>query len=164
MGDAVYVIKKDTTLQQIGTILDTNSHSVNKIGVNSVDAFNAELLRYIRSDLGYANNVSHVIEASDIFGLVFYVMRWRRCTGYLVIQCSKRGVRYLCFLYSRIKHHGQSFGTSCEDVNIDDVKKAFIDNLPKCETTLASYASRGVALKTAIKNLPSNIGTSFGID
>lgn len=161
--DYVYIMKSDHTLQKIGTITSSNNMvNVNKIGISSVDNFNSQLLDYIKYDNSYSTNVFHVIESEDIFGIVFYILRWRRCTGYLVIQKSNRGVRYLCYLYSKIKHSAQSFGTSCENVDYSVIKEAFIKHktdymkmLRKCE---AMYK-----IKNGINNINSNIDKLFGI-
>jgi hypothetical protein len=41
------------------------------------------------------------------------LLRWRRCTGMVVIQKSNRGPRFLLYLYDEVFHHGSGFGTDC---------------------------------------------------
>jgi hypothetical protein len=156
--NGVFIIKSDKTLQKIGSI--TSSVNVKRIGIDSVDEFNLQLLNYIKSDEGGIQKVFHAIESDDIFGVVFYIMRLRACTGYLVIQRSRRGVRYLCYLYNKKKHSGQ--GTDCGDVDYDAIKRAFIEGkvdfmqmLRKCESI-----SR---IKNGINRINGNFDSSFGI-
>jgi len=49
----------------------------------------------------------------------------------LVIQFSSIGTRYLSYFSDEIKHNAQCFGTSMEDVDINQVFKCMEENLKK---------------------------------
>ena len=40
------------------------------------------------------------------------LLRWRRCTGMVVVQRSNKGVRFLFYAFDKIMHGAHSFGTS----------------------------------------------------
>ena len=134
MKNTVYIQNKPNdgkcNLVPIGTIDDSNGDiDLQRSGLASVDNFNEKLFDYIKSDNRIDTNVYKIIKSEDIIGIVHHILRWRRCTGYLVIQYSARGIRNLCYLYDKVNHHGQSFGTSAEYVTYDQVKKTFIESI-----------------------------------
>ena len=114
----------------------------------NVNKFNKQVIEFINKKVSkeeygkHEDDYQHRVSGGDINGIIFHTMRWRRCTGFLVIQTSKIKTRYLCYLEDAIKHNGQSFGTSPQSVSINQVKKYFIKKL---------------------KNV-NNIDKNFGID
>ena len=50
----------------------------------------------------------------DIQAVMFYVFRWRRCTGFVVLQKSPMGNRLVCYFADPVFHDGASFGTDCK--------------------------------------------------
>ena len=56
---------------------------------------------------------------------MFYKLKWRRCSGYMVLQKSAYCVRYLCYFTDIINNRGHSFGTSVEDIQNSQVIKFF---------------------------------------
>jgi len=96
-----------------------------------VNEFNSQIIDYIYNDNGIGDNVEKWFRAGDIIGVCYHILRWRRCTAYLVIQFSDRGTRYLCYFSDEIKHHAQSFGTSMENVDKNQVFKWIEENSKK---------------------------------
>jgi len=145
MADTVFLMKNDGNLMEIGAITDNNVQ-VNKIGIKPVDNFNEQILYFIKNDDDVSTDVMHIITSGDIFGIVFHIMRWRRCTGFLVIQHSVKGNRYLCYLYDKVKHWGTSFATTPNLVKIEEVKQEFInakkilaEHIKQCTVLLSDY-------------------------
>ena len=143
--------------------LNNDSVDINATGLSSVDSFNKQMLKYISethdsSKQKFNDNVE-IIESEDIVGIVFHIIRWRRCTGYIVIQLSDRGVRYLCYLVDAIYHKSEAFGTSYQSVQYSEVKKTFIEkyiSIKVKDTFIEKYIS--IKMKdTFIKKYFSNI-------
>lgn len=120
--ELVKIMRSDGSYKDIGLIKPKKT-VVYETGILEVDQFNKEMLNFIRSDKGYKK--TKVINAADIQGFIFRIMRWRRCTAYLVVQTSRFGTRYLCYMYDKIKHHGQSFGTSSNMVKKSEIVNEF---------------------------------------
>ena len=159
----VYIMKKDSSLLKVGEIDDKNKKiCVDKIGISSVDCFNKQVLEFIKNDDSYEQETFHFIKSEDILGAIFYILRWRGCTGYLVVQKSDQGIRYLCYLYGKIKHHGSSFGTT-----IDLVQKEFvIEELKASNIHLMSNLKNFeelLKIKNGILQMGSDIEKSFGL-
>lgn len=102
--------------------------NINKTPINSVNIFNKNVLNIIADDGTYVNTHIQVPidlpQVEDISGRIFYIMRYRRCTVYLIHQESSRGERFLAYLSDKIVHSGECFGT-----NINHVKKSDIINV-----------------------------------
>ena len=169
--NSVFIMTQNRELQEIGSITSSNNNRNNrlnlkKIGIDTVDDFNHKILNYISSDKGHITDVFNVIESGDIFGVIIHILRWRQCTGYLVIQKSSQGVRYLCYLYSKIKHSGGSFATSCESVTNDDnfrkIKEGFIESKTKFQNILKMCDS-AYKLKNGLNKVNTNFDRLFGI-
>lgn len=132
----IHIMKNDFTPIKIGTVnREDNNIIINKCGISSVDNFNNKLCNYILNDNGIGENVDEWFKSEDITAVCYYILRWRRCTAYLVIQMSDKGIRYLCYFSDEVKHHAQSFGTSMETVDSKQVYdvlekqlKNFLDN------------------------------------
>jgi hypothetical protein len=136
----VLIMKSDGSLQQIGTIDEqSGTINVNSINIPSVDDFNSKVFRYILGDKNHLIDTFEVIKSEDILGIVFHIMRWRRCTGYLIVQKSDNGIRYLCYMYDKIVHGAQSFGTNPELVKMDDVKNEMQDALRRLIVKINGY-------------------------
>lgn len=163
--NTVFILKNDKSLQKIGTIDDVkNEIRINAISVESVNYFNEQLFAFIKADSGIDTDIDFNIKSYDITGIVFHILRWRRCTGYLVIQKSNRGIRYICYLYDKIKHNAQCFGTTCEFVseNIDKIKQTFIDKSKILSKSLENNINYDI-YKESLDNIESNIVSNFGI-
>ena len=66
---------------------------------------------------GKAHNV---FRNADLTSVVIGMMKWRRCTGYIVAQLSSRGVRCVVYLDDIVRHNAISFGTSPSCVEARD--------------------------------------------
>lgn len=122
--DHIHIMRKDGSLKVVGEI-ERNTKQItiedsDKLPA-SVVKFNKQLLSFIVSDKGIENSPNLHIVADDIQGHLFEIVRYRRCTVYLVIQISTLGVRYLAYIYDKIMHHGQSFGTSASMIKKSDI-------------------------------------------
>lgn len=126
----IHILKKDFSPIKIATInRETSKITTVDIGLSSVDNFNSQVCKYIFNDKGYKTEDDEWFQSEDIKGVCFHILRWRRCTAYLVIQFSPRGTRYLCYFSDEIKHSAQSFGTSMEDVDKEEVFQCLENNL-----------------------------------
>lgn len=130
---SVYILnetsKEEYKKIYIGSIDDSNNITVNE---SMLFDYNKKILEYIAEDKEYKTDVlpPHKIVSNDIIGHVIHILRWRRCTAYLVIQTSDtKKVRCVCYLYTKIKHSSSSFGTDCDCINVNDVKKQFITSI-----------------------------------
>lgn len=125
----VYIFKDTNDFTCIGKI-NVESVTINPIQLDSVNNFNQKILEYISQDDNIKDEVYDFIETNEIIGLVIKILRWRRCTGFIVLQKSNAGTRVICYLYDKIKHGAQSFGTDYIHVELNYVKaeieKAFI--------------------------------------
>ena len=135
--DIVYIMNDDDSLIDIGSIESGSAKILLKNAEflpSSVLEFNTLMFDIIYKDKGYDTDVNIDIEAEDIKGKIIYIMRYRRCTVYLVIQKSNLGTRLLAYLYSKIKHSAQSFGTGCHQVQKKDILEHFPSDLVgKCK-------------------------------
>jgi hypothetical protein len=145
---SVLLMTKDGLLQTIGSIntsgyieyvskpdMSNVNHeiNINKIRINSVNIFNENILKVIADDCTYVNThvkVPFDIDpVKDISGQIFHIMRYRRCTVYLIHQESSRGERILAYLSDRIMHSGECFGTSVKQVSKEEIIREI------CEST-----------------------------
>lgn len=122
--DRVYIMRKDGSLKVVGEI-HRNTKQIEKYDNDklpeSVVKFNNKIFYFIANDRGIENNPNlHIVE-DDIQGHLFEIIRYRRCTVYLVIQISTIGVRYLAYIYDKIIHNGQSFGTDASLIKKEDI-------------------------------------------
>lgn len=157
----VHVMKKNFDPIEISNISrDTNEISTIDIGISSVNTFNYQISEYILNDDTYSTivcgdlNMEEWFRADDIIGVCYHILRWRRCTAYFVIQFSEKGFRHLCYFSDEIKHNGQSFGTSMETVDKDQVFTTMRSNL---ETFLNSNKIMKVFLSDKRKLLLENL-------
>lgn len=163
--NTVFILKNDKSLKKIGTINDENKEiRIITLPVDSVNYFNEQLFTYINADDGLCTDVNFIINSFDITGIIFHILRCRRCTGYFVIQKSDRGVRYICYLYDKIKHNAQSFGTTCEIVadEINNIKSTFIEKSKILSKALENTIHHPI-FKESLDNIESNIGSNFGV-
>lgn len=122
--DYVHIMRKDGTLKVVGEIQRTSKqfkiNDSDKLPA-SVVKFNNRIFSFIANDRGIENNPNlHIVE-DDIHGHLFEIIRYRRCTVYLVIQISSIGSRYLAYIYDKIIHNAQSFGTSASMIKKEDI-------------------------------------------
>lgn len=80
----------------------------------------------------------------------------------MVVQKSDRGLRYLCYLYDKIKHNATSFGTTIDLVKtefiIKELKKAREEQMIKLKNFEAI-----VDIKNGMNTIGTDIEKSFGI-
>ena len=126
----IYVMDRNFLPKEV-SVCNRENGDVNVVTnqISSIYGLNSQLSKYILSDKSYETNVEEWFESEDIKAVCFYIMRWRRCTAYLVIQFSDNGYRYLCYFSDEVKHQGQSFGTTMELVNKKEVFDAMKENL-----------------------------------
>jgi hypothetical protein len=163
----VYVMKKNFDPIEISNISRvTNEISTVDIGISSVDSFNYQISKFILNDGTLVCgdlNLEEWFRADDIIGVCYHILRWRRCTAYFVIQFSEKGFRHLCYFSDEIKHNGQSFGTSVETVDKNQVFTTIRSNL---ETFLNSNKIMKIFLsdkRTLLLENLENYQDFFGI-
>lgn len=121
----IYIMKNNGSLQEIKDDNDV---------LPVIKELNKKICDFIKNDEDDGkDSYSYIIKNGDISLNIFHTMRWRRCTGYLAIQKSNNGIRFLCYLDDTIKHHGQSFGTSVEFVSMKQVKDTFLKEMKNIE-------------------------------
>ena len=114
----ILLMQKNSELKKIGTII-TNESITNIVIVptlvRSVNIFNQNILQIISENP--RNNLPITIPGiEDIEGKIFKILRFRRCTVYLIEQNSINGIRFLAYFSDKIVHSGECFGTSAEYV------------------------------------------------
>jgi len=140
----VLIMCNDSSLQHVGTVttsgyisnkqpLDksnvTHKFTINEILVDSVNIFNQNILTIIANDCtSYFTHIDRHCQlpivlpcSEDINGTIFKILRYRRCTVYLVHQISLRGERYLAYFSDKIVHSGECFGIDSYGVGKDKI-------------------------------------------
>lgn len=108
--------------------------------IESVQGINQKIMSAISKRAFCAVNQDHIhLTHDDINVHIIYEMAWRRCRGYLAIQTSDRGTRYLLYLVDHVYHSAMSFGTSVEIVDYNQVKKAFAEEVKRIRDNWAQY-------------------------
>ena len=117
----ILLMQKNSELKKIGTITtsetSTNIFIVPTL-VRSVNIFNQNILQIISNNPNNPNNNLPIIipGIEDIEGKIFKILRFRRCTVFLIQQNSINGIRFLAYFSDKIFHSGECFGTSIEYV------------------------------------------------
>jgi hypothetical protein len=88
----------------------------------------------------------YVLRSEDIVSVVFGVIKWRRCTGFLVFQKSNQGHRFLFYVCDKIMHHGISFGTDCYGIRIDEIVKDFHELVEANKVEISKLQSMKVVI------------------
>ena len=128
----VYLMKKDFTPINISSInREIDEININNIGVTSVDNLNFSISKFIKNDEGGLTDIEEWFSSEDIKCVCYHILRWRRCTAYMFIQFSNKGIRHLCYFSDEVKHNGQSFGTSMENVDKNQVYQCMEENLKR---------------------------------
>jgi hypothetical protein len=131
--NTIYIMKSDGSLQVVSKVgtSEPNNIVINETPISSVNDINRQLTTYIVSDTNtYGNEEPNItIKSDDITILIFRKILYRRCTVYLVSQSSDKGSRILAYLYSKINHSAQSFGTDCFNVKMADIKKYIAETI-----------------------------------
>jgi hypothetical protein len=70
----IYIMKNDGLLSQVASQVDTNM-KINKVGISSIDNFNENVCRYIKS-CDEIDVPTEFIESEDIIGYIFYKIIW----------------------------------------------------------------------------------------
>lgn len=96
-------------------------------GIEFVDGLNRKVLEFIRDDIKNDKSLENpeIIKSGDITGCIVHIMKWRGCRGYLVVQISDLGVKYLVYLVDHRSHSASCFGTSSELVQKNQVLQEF---------------------------------------
>ena len=161
----VFIMKNDGSLLKVATINDRKQiELLNESlyeSLSSVTNFNKGIINKI-VDLEFDSDedISYFYESEDIMGFMFYKLNWRRCSGYMVLQKSSNGVRYLCYLIDVINHQAQSFGTSVEDVEKSQVIEFFKKKSVKLKENNLLVKVFGEKL---INNIEMNLESNFGL-
>ena len=157
----VYIMNKNNEFLKIGELNNSNKNLTLNSGIKSVDNFNIKFLNYIENTqpLNYYNSFD-IIKSDDIIGIIFDKLKWRRCNGYLVLQISNKGFRYICYLHDIINHSANSFGTSYNLVKKDYIVQQFIKKISILDKII-DY-SIFPQLKIPINHI-SDIDNHFGI-
>ena len=108
-------------------------------GIDSINKMNKLMLEYIRRDDRHISDVFDILHVDDIINITFYIMRYRRCTIYLSVQISSRGIRFMAYADDSIKHSATSFGTSMQHVKVEDVKQKYKENIESVFKKLEAF-------------------------
>ena len=131
--NTIYIMKSDGSLLEVPKVgtSEPNNIVIKKTPISAVNDINRQLTTYIVSDKDiYGNKEPNItIKSDDITILIFRKILYRRCTVYLVSQSSDKGSRILAYLYSKINHSAQSFGTDCFNVKMADIKKYIAETI-----------------------------------
>jgi len=134
---------------------------IKKDNNQDIDYFNEQVLDFISKNDSINCEPQHFIFSNSLIGLIFKVLKWRRCTGYLVIQKSDYGTRFLCYLHDEIKHNAQCFGTSYYNVMGSEIKKYFDESYPLLLNNLKK-AHNILKIEDSIQSF-SNFDNLFGL-
>ena len=93
---------------------------------------------------------------------MFAIMRWRRCTAYLLIQKSNNKVKYVAYLYDKVEHSATSFGTSCHASLIQDIKAEFVKHKKRLLAKLHK-CTKMIQLTYEVSNIPKLFDDKFGL-
>ena len=74
----------------------------------------------------------------DLTSVVIGMMKWRRCTGYILAQLSSRGVRCVVYLDDTVRHNAMSFGTSPLCVKAHDCDESMMKALKRYKSKLVA--------------------------
>lgn len=114
----ILLMQKNSELKKIGTITTSNTSTnifIVPTLVRSVNIFNQNILQIISNNPN--NNLPIIIPGiEDMEGKIFKILRFRRCTVFLIEQNSINGIRFLAYFSDKIIHSGECFGTSIEYV------------------------------------------------
>ena len=122
---------KKPTLKDVATINDTKIEiqlSYKELGLSTIYS---DIVSYISNDKIYGNSTLDVtFSIDDKTATLFDVLRYRRCTVYLVCMQYENKVRQLAFFYDKIMHSRESFGTTCamsltNTTELNDMRKRF---------------------------------------
>ena len=162
----IFIMKPNSSKIKIGEIYftktGTKSITIENTKNETVNNFNRKIIEFIKEDNNIEDNIPFFVFSDDMVGMIFHIMRWRRCTGYLVIQKSDNGTRYLAYLHDKIKHSSTSFGTTCNLVKFKDIKEGYQKELPKLKEEI-NKAEKILLLKESINNLSTKFDDNFGI-
>ncbi len=153
-GD-VFIVKNNNEFVKVGN-LGNDGISIEPSGIDNVDLFNKKVIEYIRSADRIKTEVYDFIETPEIVGMVVHILRWRRCTGYLVLQKSFAGNRVICYLLDKVVHSAQCFGTSYLEVKNADIKTVLQLTLQKLDTDIKKF-------KNILKFNDFDMNTNYGI-
>lgn len=110
--------------KEIGFVSPPSAHEEGVLTmVKRTNQFLIEQLNALSYSDSPLQNQQVNIPNTDIRVHILGVMRWRRATAILVKQESERGTRYLAVLDDTVKHFGQSFGTSKENISRANIFK-----------------------------------------
>lgn len=113
---------------EIDTSNINHQKNIIKIPIKSVYEFNKQLLEIIAIDCMHIYTKIRdrdlpvkLLQVEDITGSIFKILRYRRCTVYLVHQTSSRGERYLAYFSDKIVHSAECFGTDSTHVKRETI-------------------------------------------
>lgn len=152
------------TYKTIGEINEsnevTNGNLILQTGISSVDNLNIQLLNLFKEkhfqDAIYFGTLEKpiILMSEDIKLIIFKIIKWRRCTGFLTVQTSSRGTKFLFYVYDKIMHSAVCFGTSCDIIKLNYVHKSFEKEIAELNkkiidaTSLVSFVNPTVPLIT----------------
>jgi hypothetical protein len=128
-------VNGENNLRNVGEVFfnDKNHYGIaSPCPVKSVEELNKKILTGISRRMhSYNEGDYHHYSYADINFHIIYEMRWRRCRGFLAIQKSELGTRYMVYLANYKYHSSASFGTSAEVVDYNQIKEYFIKEVKK---------------------------------
>lgn len=150
----VFLMKHDGDLLKIADVQtlghsDEYNYRINIVECpfKSVNEFNYNLVRLIAKDcssvtarIDRLNALPIIVKQSeDIEGEIFKILRYRRCTVYLVQQNSNKGKRYLAYFSDKIMHSAQCFGTDMYHVLKSEIIEEIKNYLKCCTEDVEKY-------------------------
>jgi hypothetical protein len=116
------------TLNSNGKII---SRDITSTRVRTIDDIHTQFLELFHDNHGILSlpdgliGNPYVLKSNDVTLLIFWVMKWRGCTGFLAFQKSNKGRRFLFYASDKIMYPAVSFCTTCDIVNIDQIIESF---------------------------------------
>ena len=118
------IIKKDGSYHNIEYSSTSN---------DTISCINNSIIEFIKQDRIFNNYYFENInfKFNNIKTQLVSILRWRRCTAYLFVQTKNFIDTYLVYIDNYVRHNGQCFGTSIENIKtkefINEFKRIFND-------------------------------------
>lgn len=121
---------------RVTAIVNDGRTTLKETGFSDVNQMNRAIVEFIAEhDAAFESKMKgKTFTFSTLTSKLISVMQYRRCTVYLFLQTSPVGSRVIAYGSTLIKHHGTSFGTALNSVNISTVKQHLLKEnhvLPK---------------------------------
>lgn len=160
-----YVMSNKWSPIKIASVDDRKNISLEKTDNNLVNKLNKEIVTYLvdenNQNIGRTINFK-IFQSGDIKSYYYKKLAWRRCTGFLFLQVSEKGIRHLCYFSDEIVHQAQCFGTSMENVSKEQVLDYIKEELTSDDNTM-NVLKHVFNLSYNTDSLTEQLNNNFGI-